>query len=199
MCCSQTGRTLSWGKRATRTTEAAALLASLVTLLGLMACTKHAALGPVGSSSISAPVHANGDVLTFSFDSLDDRPVNSSTLRGKPAVLAFVASDDLVSQAQVGFLASMAKNDGDRVAYVLVAVEAPDRRELVQGFRSFFESKFGVSFRTGMADTDLLAGRGPFGDVRRLTVIVLDAGGRVVWQKTGLAKPPEIRAVLPGH
>lgn len=189
---------LSWGKRATRTTEVLALLASLGTLLGLTACTKHAALGAVGSS-ISTPVHANGDVLAFSFDSLDDRPVNSNALRGKPAVLAFVASDDLVSQAQVGFLASMAKNDGDRVAYVLVAVEAPDRRELVLGFRSFFESKFGVSFRTGMADKDLLAGLGPFGDVRRLTVIVLDAGGKVVWQKTGLAKPQEIRAVLPEH
>jgi hypothetical protein len=129
---------------------------------------------------------------------LDERPVNSSTLRGKPAVLAFVASDDLASQAEAGFLASMAKNDGDRVAYVLVAVEPPDRRELVLDFRSFFESKFGVSFLTGMADKDLLLGQGPFGDVRRLTVIVLDAEGKLVWQKTGIAKPKEIRAAMPG-
>lgn len=187
---------LSWGKRATRTTEATALAALLVALMGPTGCTKHALLGPVGSSS-SAPVRESGDVLTFSFDSLDDRPVDSTALRGKPAVLAFVASDDLASQAQVGFLASMAKNDGDRVGYALVAVETPDRRELVLGFRSFFESKFGVSFRTGMADKNLLAGQGPFGDVRRLTVIVLDRSGKVVWQKTGLAKPQEIRAALP--
>jgi hypothetical protein len=162
----------------------------------LAACTSRSPIGPVGASS-SAPVHANGSTVAFSFDSLDERPVSSLALRGKPAVLAFVASDDLASQAQAGFLASMAKNDGDRVAYVLVAVEAPDRRELVEGFRSFFESKFGVSFRTCMADKDLLLGGGPFGDVRRLTVIVLDPGGRVIWQKTGIAKPQEIRAAVP--
>ncbi len=172
------------------------MLASLVAQLGLGACTHRIAVGTTGASP-SAGLHATGVAVDFNFDSLDERRVSSSMLRGKPAVLAFVASDDLASQAEAGFLASMAKNDGDRVSYVLVAVEAPDRRELVEGFRSFFESKFGVSFPTGMADRDLLIGQGPFGDVRRLTVLVLDADGKVVWQKTGIAKPQEIRAALP--
>jgi hypothetical protein len=185
----------SWGRRGTRTTEAAAL-ASLVAQVGLAACVQRPPLGTVGTST-RAPIHANDGPVAFSFDSLDDRPLSSMALRGKPAVLAFVASDDLASQAQAGFLASMAKNDGDRVTYALVAVEAPDRRELVEGFQSFFESKFGVSLRTGMVDDDFLLGLGPFGDVRRLTVLVLDSGGRVVWQKTGIAKPPEIRAAMP--
>jgi hypothetical protein len=171
------------------------VLASIVAQFALASCTPHAAIGPVGSST---SLHSSGGPIAFSFDSLDDRPVNSSTLRGKPAVLAFVASDDLASQAQAGFLASMAKNDGDRVTYVLIAVEAMDQRELVEGFRSFFHSKFGVSLRTAMADKDLLLGQGPFGDVRRLTVVVLDPAGKAVWQKTGIARPQEIRAGIPG-
>jgi hypothetical protein len=166
---------------------------ALVAQLGLAGCTHRALIGPT-DTSMSAPVRTHGQPIAFSFDSLDARRVDSLTLRGKPAVLAFVASDDLASQAEASFLASMAKNDGDRVTYVLIAVEGEGRRELVEGFRSFFESKFGVSLRTGMADQNLLEGQGPFGDVRTLTVVVLDPAGKVVWQKTGIAKPQEIRA-----
>jgi hypothetical protein len=90
----------------------------------------------------------------------------------------------------------MAKNDGNDVNYVLVAVEAPEQRELVESFRRFFETKTGVSLRTGMADKDTLAGLGPFGDVRRLTVLLLDKTGKVAWLKTGIAKAEEVRAAL---
>ena len=158
------------------------------------ACSRRPPLGPMGTTSASETLRVGE--LSYLFDSLDDRPVSSSAFRGKPTVLAFVASDDLASQAEADFLAVMAKHDGDKVNYALVAVEAPERRELVENFRAFFESKFGVSLRTGMADKDLLLGLGPFGDVRRLTVIVLDAGGKVAWQKTGIAKSEEIRAAI---
>jgi hypothetical protein len=132
----------------------------------------------------------------FDYPSIDDRPVSSAALRGKPTVIAFVASDDLASQAEAGFLATMAKSDGDRVNYVLVAVEALPQRELVESFRAFFESKFGVSLRTAMADKETLEGSGPFGDVRRLTIVLLGPTGKIAWQKTGLAKADEIRAAL---
>jgi hypothetical protein len=148
--------------------------------------------GPVGASR-SPPSTTPVD---FNYTSLDDRPVSSAGLRGKPSVIAFVASDDLASQAEAGFLAAMAKSDGDRVNYALVAVEAEGQRELVESFRTFFESKFGVSLRTAMADKDTFSGFGPFGDVRRLTVVLLDPAGKIAWQKTGLAKSEEIRAAL---
>jgi hypothetical protein len=149
-------------------------------------------LGPVGSAR--SPVSPSA--VEFLFSSLDDRPVSSSGLAGKPTVLAFVVTDELASQAQAGFLAAMAKNDGDKVNYALVAVEPAERRELIESFRSFFETKFGVSLRTGMADKDLLLGAGPFGDVRKLTVVLLDKAGKIAWQKTGIAKAEEIRAAL---
>jgi hypothetical protein len=184
----------SWARRATKTTDAALGGLGLLALLLATACSPPPPLGPMGTSSSSEkPIVGK---VEFLYDSLDDRPVSSSAFRGKPSVLAFVASDDLASQAEADFIAVMAKHDGDKVNYALVAVEAPERRELVENFRAFFESKFGVSLRTGMADKDLLLGTGPFGDVRRLTVIVLDAWGKVAWQKTGIAKSEEIRAAI---
>jgi hypothetical protein len=182
----------SWGRRATKTV-------SVVGLLFLAAACRHksdpvASIGggPVGSSR--SPERAGEPSWTF--ESVDDRPVSSATLRGKPTVLAFVSSDDLPSQAQAGFLAAMAKNDGDKVNYVLIAIEAPAQRELVQGFQHFFESKFGVSLRTAMADADTLTGAGPFGDVTHLTVLVFDPAGKMTWRRTGLARVEEIRAAL---
>jgi hypothetical protein len=185
---------LSWARRVTKTTEALGLALVLPLFLLPAACSRRVPMGPVGSSpSPEKPIPPQPEFL---FDSLDDRPVSSSALRGKPTVLAFIGSDDLASQAEADFLAAMAKHDGDTVNYALVAVEASERRELVERFRAFFESKFGVSLRTGMADKDLLLGTGPFGDVRRLTVLVLDPSGNVVWQKTGIAKAEEIRAAM---
>ncbi len=180
---------LSWARRAIKTTELVLVAAFLSG-----ACSRPPPLGDVGSSR--SPEKPVTGPFEFLFDSLDDRPVSSSALRGKPTVLAFIGSDDLASQAEADFLAAMAKHDGEKVNYALVAVEAKERRELVENFRAFFETKFGVSLRTGMADADLLLGTGPFGDVRKLTVIVLDPRGKIVWQKTGIAKADEIRAAL---
>jgi hypothetical protein len=42
--------------------------------------------------------------LEFEFDSLDERPVSSAAMRGKPSVLAFVTTSSLAAQAQVIFL-----------------------------------------------------------------------------------------------
>jgi hypothetical protein len=149
-----------------------------------------------GGSTVGIRLRSSAASIDFNYTSLDDRPVTAAAFRGKASVLAFVATDDLASQAEAGFLATMAKSDGDRVNYALVAVEADEQRELVESFRAFFESKFGVSLRTAMADKDTFAGGGPFGDVRRLTIVLLDPAGKMVWQKTGLAKADEIRAAL---
>jgi len=149
-----------------------------------------------GGSAVAIRSRASTAAIEFNYASLDDRPVSAAAFRGKASVLAFVATDDLASQAEAGFFATMAKSDGDRVNYALVAVEAEEQRELVESFRSFFESKFGVSLRAAMADKDTFAGGGPFGDVRRLTVVLLDPAGKRVWQKTGIAKADEIRAAL---
>jgi hypothetical protein len=144
----------------------------------------------------TGPGPATG-VVDFSFDSLDERPVTSAATRGKPTVLAFISTYDLESQAQVDYLAGMAKRDGDRVNYAIVALEPPANRELVEAFRRFVVEKFGVTLVAALGDPATVAGGGPFGDVHVVpTVVVLDREGRVAWRRTGLSKSDEIRAAM---
>ncbi len=145
----------------------------------------------------SSPSHGS-DAPDYAYDSLDEHPVRAGALRGKPTVLAFVSTFDLKSQAQVDYLAGMAKNDGDSVNYAIIALEPPANRELVEAFRRFVDGKFGVTLLAALGDAETTAGAGPFGDVHVVpTLVVLDAGGRVAWRKVGLATSEEIRAALP--
>ena len=144
--------------------------------------------GTTTHTSLQGPV-------TYSYDSLDNRAVSSKAMRGRPTVLAFVTSYDLESQAQVDYLATMARHDADHINYAFVALERPESRELVEAFRSFVQSKFGVSLTAAMADAETIAGGGPFGDVHVVpTVVILDRDGKVRWQRTGLVKADDIRA-----
>ncbi len=146
---------------------------------------------PPGVSAIPenrAPVH-------FEYDSLDERPVDSASTRGAPTVIAFVTTWDLMSQAEVDFLVKMAKNDGDRVHYLVVALQEKPDRELVE----LYLQKLGVQFPGALADPATIAGGGPFGDVHNVpTVVLLDARGRLVWLHPGLARANEIRAAMSG-
>lgn len=157
----------------------------------LAGCGSAAPLPPVGVSG--APTL--NLVVAFHYDSLDERLVNSDVLHGRPTVIAFVTTWDLLSQAQVDYLVAMAKNDVDRVNYALVALQEIQDRELVEVYRS----KLGVTFRVALADKETIAGGGPFGDVHNVpTVVVLDRNGRIAWQRVGLAKSDELRAALHG-
>ena len=93
-------------------------------------------------------------------------PPSARATRGKPTVITFVTTSSLPSQAQVDFLVAMAKNDGDRVNYAVVAVEPPDSRELVELYRR----ALGAPFPVAMADSTTLAGGGAFGDVTLRTI-----------------------------
>ncbi len=134
--------------------------------------------------------------VVFDYESLDERSVSAPSLRGKPAVLAFVVSDTLAGQAQATILAEIAKRDPDAAAYAIVAVEPKERRELVQGFVRFFTDKTQAPLLGAMAGADALLGLGPFGDVRALTVVVLDGKGRVVLRRSGIVPSVDITRAL---
>ncbi|MEO8800735.1 MAG: TlpA disulfide reductase family protein [Polyangiaceae bacterium] len=134
--------------------------------------------------------------IQFQFDSLDNRPVDSASTRGAPTVIAFIATWDLLSQAQVDFLVSMNKNDQGRVHYLLVALQEPKDRELVE----VYVEHLGVEFPCALADPGTIAGGGPFGDVQNVpSVVVLDREGKLVWLHPGLARSSEIRSAMHGH
>lgn len=171
----------SWGRRATDA-RAVLLLAALASLAARCGGTR-AEGGPVGTSTSRAPIR-------FAFDSLDARPVSSEATRGRPTLVAFVTTWNLACQAQVGYLVAMAKNDGDRTNYLLVAMQERGERELVEQYRDVLHVGFPVAL--GEA-TDAAA----FGDVSAVpTLVLLDAAGREVWRKVGLAKSDEIRDAM---
>jgi thiol-disulfide isomerase/thioredoxin len=134
--------------------------------------------------------------MSFAFDSLDDRPVSSEVSRGKPAVLAFVTTGSLPAQAQVDFLVTMSRNDGDKVFYAVVSLDPRENRELVEIYRK----SLGIKFPVAMADEATLAGAGPFGDVSTVPVtILLDRLGRMVWRVDGrVVKSDELRDAMRG-
>jgi hypothetical protein len=175
----------SWVRKAIATSEVLLALAC--------ASKREPAMGPVGTSHVDAKDPEGA--VSFTYDSLDARPVSSFALRGKPTVMAFVTTYDLGCQAQVNYLVAMAKNDGDKTNYALVALEKREERELVEVYRT----NLGVTFPVALADEPTIAGSGPLGDVHKIpTVVVLDRSSRIAWKKTGLAKSDEIRAALRG-
>lgn len=161
-----------------------------VLALGCGGSAKKEPEAPIGVSHVSAP----GSIpVNYKFSSLDDRPVSSDAARGKVAVFALVTTWDLASQAQVDFLLAMAKNDGDKVFYALVALEEPSNRELVEAYVRTLK----VPFPAAMASPSAMRHGGPFGEIREVpTLVMLDTQGRVAWTKTGIVKADEIRSVM---
>lgn len=176
--------------RVRRATSSALLLLATA----LPACGGSSGAKPPETPGVSA-IPASGPVA-FAFDSLDDRPVSSDVARGKPAVLSFVTTGSLPSQAQVDFLVTMSAHDGDRVFYAVVSLDPNENRELVEIYRK----SLGVKFPMAMADEATRDGAGPFGDVTTVPVtILLDRLGRVVWRVDGrVAKSDELRHAMQG-
>lgn len=150
------------------------------------ACSGGAAEVPVGVSSAGAAP------ARFDFDSLDARPVSSRAMSGKPAVVAFITTWDLASQAEVTLLAAMARADAGRVGYAAVVLGERSDREIAERYRDALAPPF------PMALADLAgASSAGFGEVRAVpAVVVLDPSGRVVLRRDGLSKPDELRPAI---
>lgn len=164
--------------------------------IALVACGPKVAPGPpVGVSEKPGTPLPSDRAIVFTFDSIDERPVTSEATRGKPTVIAFVTTGDLVGQAQVDFLVAMAKRDKDQVNYALVALHP--RRELV--LVDTYVRTLGVEFPVALGDVSAASAAGPFGEIPAVpTVVILDRAGRLAWKHTGLAKSEELRAHMRG-
>lgn len=142
------------------------------------------------------PEPGPGTSASFRFDSLDDRPVASETLVGRPQVLVFFSVTSVRAQAEANFMLAMAAHDGPNVDYTLVSIDPAESRELVEIFRS----KLHIPFRVAMADEATRAGSGYFGELtHEPVVIVLDRSLRPVFRSEGRIVPSdEIRKHLRG-
>jgi hypothetical protein len=167
----------------------------LLLAAALAACKKKEPETPVGVSDRPGPSVPLDTPIKYVFDSLDERPVSSDAMHGKPTVLAFVTTGDLTGQAQVDYLVAMAKNDKEKVNYALIALHP--RREII--LVDTYVQTLKVEFPVALADAAAMGDKGPFGEIPAVpTVIVLDREGRIVWKHTGLAKSDELRAHMHG-
>lgn len=150
----------------------------------------------MGVSTKASAEPPSGKGVTYWFDPLDDdRPVSSEVMAGKPTVLVFVTTGDIVGQAQVSYLVHMAKRDGEDVNYVMVALHPRKEIILVDAYRKTLDVEFPVALGT----PESTHAGGPFGEIPAVpTTVILDRQGRVVWKHTGLAKSDEIRAQMRG-
>ncbi len=172
----------------TRTIEVVTVVALALTT---PACAARTVDEPIGSSSA-----ASGDRVIYEYDSLDDRPVSSDVMHGRPTVLTFVQLGSALSQAQVEYLAVMAKHDGDQVNYAVVALEPRSNRALLE----LYVKTLDVTFPAAFADEATLDGAGGFGEWHGVpTTIVLDRVGRVLWRADGrVATSNELRNAMKG-
>jgi len=158
------------------------------------ACGSKTSGPPVGVSDKPGTSVPMDRPINFVFDSLDERPVSSDAMRGKPSVIVFVTTGDLTGQAQVDYLVAMAKNDKDKVNYAIVALHP--RREIV--LVDAYVRALKVDFPVALGDASAMT-NGPFGEILTVpTVVVLDHEGRIAWKHTGLAKSDELRSHMHG-
>lgn len=179
----------SWARRATE-------LAAAASAIALASCGGAAGDSPRSSSALTPrPVPSLMAPVEFSFDSLDERPVSSTATAGKPTVIAFVTTWDLVCQAQTDFLVAMAAHDAATTNYVLVAMQPRAERALVETYARTLK----VSFPVALAEPTELGAESAFGAVDQVpTVVVLDRRGRLRWRHVGLARSEDVRAHMRG-
>lgn len=175
--------------------------AAFAALLACAACgsPKPAAGPPVGLShhdgrAPEAPA-LEGKPVVYAFDSLDERAISSEAMAGKTTVLVFVTTGSIDAQAQLGYLVAMSAHDGARVTYAAVGLHPRREMALVDALARTVRA----TFPFGLGDAAVLSGpASPFGEIGAVpTTVVLDAKGRLVWKRTGLAKADEIRAHMP--
>jgi hypothetical protein len=160
-------------------------------IFGIAACASE----PPPPQPVFASV-AKSAPLQFQYQLTDGRSwLASESLRGRPTVLGFLTSYDLASQAQARFLNGIAQRLAGRVQVGAVMLERIENRPLIIAFQGGLD----LGYPVAMGDAELIAGRGPFGDVHVVpATVVLDAEARLVWKKLGLAVEEEIEKVLQG-
>jgi hypothetical protein len=152
-----------------------------------------------GERPRSQPVFAQASrtsPLRFRYELADGKGVlGSEMLRGRPTVIAFLATYDLASQAEARFVAGVLRRHAPRINAAAIILEPAENRPLVLAFRDALKLEYPVA----IGDASLIAGEGPFGDVHAVpSTVVLDSESRLVWKHVGLAKDDEIEEALRG-
>jgi len=110
-------------------------------------------------------------------------------MRGRATVIVFLATYDMASQAQARFLTKVFRSHTPRINAAAILLDPPENEPLLAAFGETLR----LPYPLAIADRELLAGRGPFGDAHAVpTTVILDELGRMRWKHVGLAKDAEI-------
>jgi hypothetical protein len=100
-------------------------------------------------------------------------------------VVGFAATYDIGSQAQARFINEVVFKHTPRINALLLVLEPPENRPLVEAFASSLDLHYDVA----QADEATTSGRGPFPGLHHVpAVVVLDRRGREVWRHLGLVE-----------
>ncbi|MFO0757570.1 MAG: TlpA disulfide reductase family protein [Byssovorax sp.] len=173
--------------RARRALAAQALLASI--LVAGIACSSPAAPPP----ERPRPEVPAGRILSFSFETVDGKPLSTETVAGRFTVIGFIATYDIASQAEARFIGGLARHHAPRINAALLALEPRDNLPLVQAFAQ----GMGIELPVALADAATIAGEGPFAGLHHVpSVVLLDRQGREVWRRVGLTDEATIELAL---
>jgi hypothetical protein len=165
--------------------------AGLAILCALTACAEVPVTPP--EAPLAAP---EGVPVDFAYETTDGGVLAAASLRGRVTVLAFVATYDLVSQAQVKVLGLVRRDHVPRVNVAVLVVGPPENKPLAIAFGQ----SLSVPFPVAIAGSSVLEGRGPFGAVREVpTIVILDRDGRIVFRHTGPMEKKPLHAELERH
>lgn len=163
-------------------------------LLAVAACTALTACVDATPLPVEAPPPpSDGPPVDFVYETTDGGRLTSIELRGRLTVLAFVATYDLASQAQVKILGLVQRSHTPRVNVAVIALEPPDNKPLVIAFAQSLDLRFPV----GLADQGTIEGHGPFADLRSVpSVVILDREGREAFRHSGTIEEKQLHAEL---
>lgn len=137
-----------------------------------------------------------GTPRRFAFAGLDGAPVTHDTLRGRMSLIVFTATYDTASQAQARFVESVFHEHAPRINALLLVLEPPHHRPLVEAFASALD----LSYPVAIADAKTIAGEGPFSGLHHVPALVLlDRDGREVWRHVGLVEKDALHQAIEKH
>lgn len=179
--------------KATPSIEALRFLTTLSAVASL--CVLPSACVEAGPAPVveAAPPPVSGPPVTFSFETTDGGRLRDADVRGRFTVLAFVATYDLTSQAQVKVLGMVQRDHRPRVNVAAVVLEPPENKPLVIAFAQGLDLRFPVA----IADEDTVAGHGAFEGLHAVpAVVILDREGREVHRHIGPYDQKQLEAAL---
>jgi hypothetical protein len=130
-----------------------------------------------------------GAVTRFSYGTTDGGELSSATTYGRVTVLLFVTTFDHASQVQAARLNELFHMHRPRLNAGAIALEPPKYALLADAFRSSLR----LDYPMAIADDETRTGPGPFGRISRVpTLVVLDAYGQSLWQRSGITPLSEL-------